>query len=207
MSSTSKSFLIKDILSENSESTSSDESNDNTEVFLTKPIDLRRYFNHPLYPIPLRPSSLLLSKPTTTTTTSTSTLRNAFRIDNNAQNSPLDALFEMTKKTFDKTNSNAYDADVSLKLTHELHKRKRRKNRTAFSAQQIYALEKRFAHQRYLTPNDRDQIANELQLSPAQVITWFQNRRAKLKRDYEELKNDVNAARKLQAMGEPVDFS
>ena len=30
---------------------------------------------------------------------------------------------------------------------------------------------KRFAHQRYLTPNDRDQIANELQLSPAQVIT------------------------------------
>ena len=111
-----------------------------------------------------------------------------------------------------------------MKITHELHKRKRRKNRTAFSAQQIYALEKRFAHQRYLTPNDRDQIANELQLSPAQVITvsqvdfldnhhsflrfqWFQNRRAKLKRDYEELKNDVNAARKLQAMGESVDFS
>lgn len=60
---------------------------------------------------------------------------------------------------------------MSLKFTHELHKRKRRKNRTAFSAQQIYALEKRFAHQRYLTPNDRDQIANELQLSPAQVIT------------------------------------
>jgi hypothetical protein len=63
------------------------------------------------------------------------------------------------------------DGDISLKLTHELQKRKRRKNRTAFSAQQIYALEKRFTHQRYLTPNDRDQIANELQLSPAQVIT------------------------------------
>lgn len=64
-----------------------------------------------------------------------------------------------------------FDADISMKLTHELQKRKRRKNRTAFSAQQIYALEKRFSHQRYLTPNDRDQIANELQLSPAQVIT------------------------------------
>ena len=64
-----------------------------------------------------------------------------------------------------------FDADISFKLTHELQKRKRRKNRTAFSAQQIYALEKRFTHQRYLTPNDRDQIANELQLSPAQVIT------------------------------------
>lgn len=63
------------------------------------------------------------------------------------------------------------DPEISFKLTHELQKRKRRKNRTAFSAQQIYALEKRFTHQRYLTPNDRDQIANELQLSPAQVIT------------------------------------
>ena len=72
-------------------------------------------------------------------------------------------------------NLDPYDADISLKLTHELQKRKRRKNRTAFSAQQIYALEKRFAHQRYLTPNDRDQIANELQLSPAQVITVRQN--------------------------------
>ncbi|CAF0791193.1 unnamed protein product [Rotaria sp. Silwood1] len=203
MSSTTKSFLIKDILSENCESTSSDESNDNKEMFVTKPIDLRQYFKHPLCPVPLRPSSLLLTKSTTTATT----LRNAYRIDNDLQNSPLDALFEMTKKTFDKTNMHSFDSDVSLKLTHELHKRKRRKNRTAFTAQQIYALEKRFTHQRYLTPNDRDQIANELQLSPAQVITWFQNRRAKLKRDYEELKNDVNAARKLQAMGEPVDFS
>ncbi len=75
------------------------------------------------------------------------------------------------KKRFFVFGLDSLDSDISLKLTHELHKRKRRKNRTAFSAQQIYALEKRFAHQRYLTPNDRDQIANELQLSPAQVIT------------------------------------
>jgi hypothetical protein len=32
-------------------------------------------------------------------------------------------------------------------------------------------LENRFSHQRYLTPPDRDQIAKELRLSPAQVIT------------------------------------
>ncbi|CAF1384981.1 unnamed protein product, partial [Didymodactylos carnosus] len=92
-------------------------------------------------------------------------------------------------------------SETSFKLTNEIHKRKRRKNRTAFSAHQIYALEKRFAYQRYLTPTDRDQIASELSLSAAQVITWFQNRRAKLKRDYEELKNDVNAAKKLQTLG------
>jgi hypothetical protein len=100
-SSTSKSFLIKDILSENCESTSSDESIDNKEIFSTKPIDLRRYFKHPLCPIPLRPSALLLTKPTTTTAT---TLRNGHRLDNDTHNSPLNALFEMTKKTFDKSD-------------------------------------------------------------------------------------------------------
>ncbi|KAL8575139.1 hypothetical protein ACOMHN_055132 [Nucella lapillus] len=74
--------------------------------------------------------------------------------------------------------------------------KKRRKSRTAFSNQQIYQLEKRFLFQKYLTPSDRDDIAHTLGLSNAQVITWFQNRRAKLKRDLEELKNDVTAAEK-----------
>lgn len=32
-----------------------------------------------------------------------------------------------------------------------------------------------------------------------QVITWFQNRRAKLKRDMEELKKDVESAKVLTA--------
>ena len=74
--------------------------------------------------------------------------------------------------------------------------KKRRKSRTAFTNQQIYELEKRFLYQKYLTPADRDEIAQSLGLSNAQVITWFQNRRAKLKRDLEELKNDVTAATK-----------
>lgn len=75
--------------------------------------------------------------------------------------------------------------------------KKRRKSRTAFTNQQIYELEKRFLYQKYLTPADRDEIAASLGLTNAQVITWFQNRRAKLKRDLEELKNDVTAAKKL----------
>jgi homeobox protein LBX len=61
-------------------------------------------------------------------------------------------------------------------------------------------LEKRFSAQRYLSPHDRDRIAYELQLSTAQVITWFQNRRAKQKRDIEEMKNDVNAAKNLKVI-------
>lgn len=71
--------------------------------------------------------------------------------------------------------------------------KKKRKTRTAFTNQQIYELEKRFILQKYLTPSDRDEIAAKLGLTCAQVITWFQNRRAKFKRDIEELKNDVGA--------------
>lgn len=71
--------------------------------------------------------------------------------------------------------------------------KKKRKSRTAFTNHQIFELEKRFLYQKYLSPADRDEIAQSLGLTNAQVITWFQNRRAKLKRDVEELKKDVDA--------------
>lgn len=77
--------------------------------------------------------------------------------------------------------------------------KKKRKSRTAFTNHQIFELEKRFLYQKYLSPADRDEIASNLGLSNAQVITWFQNRRAKLKRDMEELKKDVESAKLLTA--------
>ena len=83
--------------------------------------------------------------------------------------------------------------------------KKRRKSRTAFTNQQIYELEKRFLYQKYLTPTDRDEIALSLGLSNAQVITWFQNRRAKLKRDLEERRADVTAATNTTESGSDVE--
>ncbi|XP_075427578.1 transcription factor LBX2-like [Ascaphus truei] len=80
---------------------------------------------------------------------------------------------------------------------HRPSSKKRRKSRTAFTNHQIYELEKRFLYQKYLSPADRDHIAQQLGLSNAQVITWFQNRRAKLKRDLEEMKADVESLKKL----------
>ncbi|KAA0192802.1 hypothetical protein HAZT_HAZT011740, partial [Hyalella azteca] len=73
--------------------------------------------------------------------------------------------------------------------------KKKRKSRTAFTNNQIFELEKRFLYQKYLSPADRDDLSQNLGLSNAQVITWFQNRRAKLKRDMEELKRDVENAK------------
>ncbi|CAL1530199.1 unnamed protein product, partial [Lymnaea stagnalis] len=115
--------------------------------------------------------------------------------------SPLDALMAMTSKTFEglegSGSADAKRKDQAALFGKHQPPKKRRKSRTAFTNQQIYELEKRFLYQKYLTPADRDEIAASLGLTNAQVITWFQNRRAKLKRDLEELKNDVTAAKKL----------
>jgi len=75
--------------------------------------------------------------------------------------------------------------------------KKRRKSRTAFTSYQLQQLERSFSRQKYLLPADRDVTARRLGLSSAQVITWFQNRRAKLKRDLEELRADVHAAKSM----------
>ncbi|EDO42702.1 predicted protein [Nematostella vectensis] len=75
-----------------------------------------------------------------------------------------------------------------------LSQRKRRKPRTCFTNRQIIELERRFMYQKYLSPSDRDDIAMALGLPGAQIITWFQNRRAKMRRDVEELKSDVKAS-------------
>lgn len=58
-------------------------------------------------------------------------------------------------------------------------------------------LERRFVFQKYLAPSERDGLAARLGLANAQVVTWFQNRRAKLKRDVEEMRADVASLRTL----------
>ncbi|XP_031549599.1 transcription factor LBX1-like [Actinia tenebrosa] len=79
-------------------------------------------------------------------------------------------------------------------LQARLNQRKRRKPRTCFTNQQISELERRFMFQKYLSPSDRDELSIMLGLSGAQIITWFQNRRARFRRDVEELKSDVEAS-------------
>ncbi|XP_037954761.1 homeobox protein GBX-2 isoform X2 [Teleopsis dalmanni] len=108
---------------------------------------------------------------------------------------PLDALFQLSTKNFDEEQD---PATLNIFATRP-NPKKKRKSRTAFTNHQIFELEKRFLYQKYLSPADRDEIAAGLGLSNAQVITWFQNRRAKLKRDMEELKKDVESVKQLSA--------
>ncbi|KAL6115028.1 barhl1 [Pungitius sinensis] len=66
--------------------------------------------------------------------------------------------------------------------TRAEHQKKPRKARTAFSEQQLTRLEKSFHKQKYLSVQDRMELASSLQLSDTQVKTWYQNRRTKWKR-------------------------
>ncbi|CAH8513786.1 unnamed protein product [Heterobilharzia americana] len=117
-------------------------------------------------------------------------------------NSALDALIHMTTSTMQQLKhegdiSDEFHEQSSIQFYNKVSQtRKRRKTRTTFSNSQLNELENNFNRQKYLTPSDRDRIAKHLGLTNTQVITWFQNRRAKLKREAEELERDVMALRK-----------
>ena len=55
--------------------------------------------------------------------------------------------------------------------------KKQRKARTAFSDHQLQTLENNFERQKYLSVQDRMELAAKLNLTDTQVKTWYQNRR------------------------------
>jgi hypothetical protein len=68
------------------------------------------------------------------------------------------------REAFGKSGS-----EFSALLGQKLPSKKKRKSRTAFTAHQLTELEKRFGFQKYLTPSDRDVIAETLGLTSTQV--------------------------------------
>ncbi|KAJ6652225.1 hypothetical protein lerEdw1_012949 [Lerista edwardsae] len=81
------------------------------------------------------------------------------------------------REKLDKGGSNSSsDSEYKVRL------KKPRKARTAFTDHQLAQLERSFERQKYLSVQDRMELAASLNLTDTQVKTWYQNRRTKWKR-------------------------
>lgn len=72
--------------------------------------------------------------------------------------------------------------------------------RTAFTSEQLGRLKREFEDNKYLTEKRRQDLARDLQLNESQIKIWFQNKRAKLKKNTGNGRRDGLAAH-LMAQG------
>lgn len=76
--------------------------------------------------------------------------------------------------------SDSKDLDISTSSHGDssgCKSKKSRKARTAFTDHQLNTLESNFERQKYLSVQDRMELAAKLNLTDTQVKTWYQNRR------------------------------
>lgn len=105
----------------------------------------------------------------------------------------------------DESNPEASpDSTGSKDPPTEADQEKKKKRRVLFSKAQTYELERRFRQQRYLSAQEREQLAHLLRLTPTQVKIWFQNHRYKMKRARVECVQDFGPPPVLRRVVVPI---
>jgi hypothetical protein len=94
-------------------------------------------------------------------------------VGNKATATPM--AIEKAPNTNNRSPSSSVSSQHARTRNHSA--KKCRKARTAFTDQQLAELEKNFHTQKYLSVQDRMELAARLNLSDTQVKTWYQNRR------------------------------
>ncbi|KAK2719531.1 homeobox protein B-H1-like [Artemia franciscana] len=98
------------------------------------------------------------------------------------KNDASDDEDSIISKSGDERSENPRDSESSSQKNSSSLQKKSRKARTAFTDHQLGTLEKSFERQKYLSVQDRLELAAKLNLTDTQVKTWYQNRRTKWKR-------------------------